>query len=41
MHPKRGLRDVIQGLTGGGMAGEVAAQIDERLQPKYYFQHLP
>jgi protease-4 len=41
VHPKRGLRDVIQGLTGGGLAGEVAAQLDERLQPKYYFQHLP
>jgi protease-4 len=41
VHPKRGLRDIVSSLTGGGLAGEIAAQIDERLQPKYYFQHLP
>lgn len=40
VHPKRGLRDVIQGLTGGGLAGEVAAQLEERLLPKYYYQHF-
>ncbi len=39
MHPRRGLREALSSMMGASMAGEIAAQLEERLSPSYLFQH--
>ena len=38
-HPKRSLRDALSSVMGASMAAEIAMQLEERLSPKYLFQH--